>query len=982
MVSLVKGTENREHVVVFTTIFLFLIAMFNFIPFLVIFLKSNFLWIVYAYIFLPLPLMAANSIDQANVFTNSATGMYNTNIQPTGTMLLNCFDPIRQLINAIIGIGRSMIHAVAINFYPITRIRVFGILKNILFFAINFATIIWTMLLNLLTTILTDWANNNFSFSGTLTAVKIIIDFIMSVLLDVLDPDMCFHPLSQEPGRLIQCLSNGRLNATDVNNEGFIGYLKSIVIIACGIGKLNDNFITDILLPCTGLDQFFVVKEYWVNIYGNATVFFKNQQDRFDNQLAQFKYLSTRIANAGPQIVSYIIRKICGGVAFFCKILKGLGIPSSKMSTPLNGTHSFFNGQHLIHEDFNSKVHWVGKDAIADGISGVCVYKGNSDQGELVGCYYSAAPVIIVTNPDGTMFDIDAMIDRSSQRISSFNSIMSNFYSSYNQLQGVQDTMIYHPENQTSIVTNTINNFFLSNGTASIVPHNAMTQRIMINPPPNKPFTKGVFMKERIEHHYNIASARLAETLHFAPNYTSSAFYTLLTCTKHFSKAMSVGMDTFINYRKINNHYMYSRNSLKEIGFDFGEVMDSVMDHGAVFHPHFQPQGFTMDLNMNGVIASLIFTGISGVVSAVGFIITLLIGMITFPVYMIGATGVLMNSMQNTTTHFDLGFNAVLTPFANWTSFAIHQEVPKQDASNIVVSVMSKLPVVAELCVLEVVRFGVLCNFPFPLGPFSCPPQIPMTINEDTILFDTTLDYIINITFCEPIDCVSSDPDMYGVPCIGGVYNCWGYIPKLDFPIINAGITPNTKECLYNGTRFTDHLSWYNYPINWLKYTWTDGLQFAVRTAYKGYYIPFLVIPGSFLLGKICACLSFPLKILMWIAIIQYPVRVFHYIPPLCSEGALFGLCDRLHDYVLFPSGDFDSDDIYCTIVGWPVYYYGILITVVVVALFLTLFLVGWFGSIIRDIISIAFNSVHFLDWLKKKFTVKRKIRSIKLKKN
>jgi hypothetical protein len=156
---------------------------------------------------------------------------------------------------------------------------------------------------------------------------------------------------------------------------------------------------------------------------------------------------------------------------------------------------------------------------------------------------------------------------------------------------------------------------------------------------------------------------------------------------------------------------------------------------------------------------------------------------------------------------------------------------------------------------------------------------------------------------------------------------------------------------MYNGTRFTDRLPWYNYPINWLKYGYTDGLPFIARSVVRGWTLPITLIPALYLFGKLCFCTKKFCNFGIYLVILQYFVIPFSYATELCPADTLFGICNAYLNYITFDNGAPTSDDYYCAIVGIPVFYLSYVISLFVVEFIFFFLLAGILWAIGFDVI-------------------------------
>lgn len=923
--------SRKDHLFVLSTGFVLIFSLLNFIPWALLFVKSHFLFTFYALILLPLPVQIDQSLQQTNAFTNTVSGNINTGFVPMINDIVDCLEGARLLWNAIVDIVRGMLHDIAVNFYPINRNTIFNIVKNVLNLVLYFATMILNFLIDFFGALFDLINGQGFNFDF----VVVIVKLILADLMDVLDDPPCFHPLSLLPGIFMHCLDND-LSVSAVNNGGFTGFMKAVCIVICNNGTMQSDLITDILLPCTGLDAFFIFKDIYFNIVGNVTNHYNDQITRFNARVAAFEAISTRVANAGPAIIRFIIRKICGGIAFFCKILGGLGIPTRAFNKALD---------HAYLDSSPTATYY-----------GVCIYKGSNEQGEFVGCYYSDPAMGGARNSTGGVFDFDAFYDQITQLQKYTNDTMELYRRQIAALQVVQDTVVYN--------TNIINNPILNN--IQRIEAN-MTRNITITNSyygtASRAFTHAEearrestsnfhFKKSRMDANYERAQAAFEFDQHIASrNRSISTIKTLALLAHHSFKAFAVGLSALKHHRDIENVYQYTRAGLVDIGFNFSEIADAIQTHTETHYPSLAKESFDISFTLDGVIMNFVLIGISSLSSAFILATTLLYGVIGFMLMAMGTFGGLINVFNGQTSHYDLGLNTVVTPVVDWSGIAAHQSVSQDVTSAMVLQIMNSVPVILEISVLQIIRTSVMCYFPIPAPPLTCPPEIPMTVNQNTYTFDTTINYIINLTMCAPDPCYDGTFSEFGAPCINNRYNCWGNIPKFSMPSLSTTYSPNVKECSYNGTRFADRLPWYNYPINWLKYSYTDGLQFVSRIVIRGYFLPFLLIPLCYFLGKLCFCLKYPMSFVVWLTAMQYFIIPFHLLSNVCPRDTLFGLCNWYHSYITFPNGAPDSDDYFCFLKGAPTFYLGYVISLFVIEFIFFVLLGGILWQITFDIL-------------------------------
>lgn len=976
MVSAAIRKQQEEHIFLVTTIIIFFVALLNFIPFLVVFVKAHFLYAFYAVmLLLPLPPLVANGINQGNAASNVFSGVANNDILPTINFVIKCFDPIRQFWNAIVNTVRAMAHAVAVNFYPINRNTIFTIMKNVLFMITQFAAILITMLINLINAIVDLFTGKGFNFSF----ITAFMNFIIDTLVDVLDNPPCFHPLNKLPGVFIHCLDND-LTADDVNNAGFVGFLESIVIVICHNGTLQSDFINDILLPCTGLDAFFIFKQIYFWTAGNATNIFNDQVTRINNDVARIEHIGQEIIDLAPRIVSYIIRRICGGIAFFCKIIGSIGIAeAAKLSAA-----------HL--DD--------GTRSRTSGIQGVCVYH-QSEGGQFLGCFYNDKSQNGFRNPDGTAYNFTDAYNTINQIQIGMNTTYPSFFKEFDNLQSIQNYLIYNTDLPNNHINNNINEILQTNetiapnGTSSIILKNSFYG----NAAPNSKKAQdarhekllksnAVYQNAMFDRRKNVIERNYQQSIDIFSdhvgqmNETTSSFKTMLLVANHGIKALTVGLSAMKNHREIDSVYNYVRNGLDDIGFDFGEVMEALTNHTMTYHPGLHEETFTMSYTLTGVLSSLVFTGIASASSVFVIIIAALVGVIGFALTTLGSLGSLINITTGTQQHYDFGMNIMLNPLVDWTSTAFHQPMSSADTSLLVTNILDKIPVLIEVSVLQIVRLVSLCNVPVPLGPLSCPIEIPMNINDDTYVFDTTIDYLINITMMciQDAACSENNPDTFqGGLCVNGQITCWGNIPYVQIPSFQSQITPPQKQCTFNGTRLDEHLPWYKYGPNWIASFFNFGFKFYLRIMVRGYSLPFILIPTCYIAGKICFCFKIVFEIIMYVAMLQYATLIFVHLPELCPYDN--SACRWFQQYISFENGSPVDDDYYCSIVGIGSEYLGYLQMNFYIQVLVLLLATGIWVSIIYDILIVIkfIWSIIFYFVFKKK---EEQPSMIKLKKN
>lgn len=919
-----------DHVFFFTSLFLLILAILYFLPWLLVFVYGNFVYGLAAYVGLPLPVTTQYTMNQANALGSTLGGAYNQDVVPFANQVLDCIDGLRVLYNAVTAIIRGMLHVIALRFTPINRATLLTVMTNVLNIALNFAIALLTFLLNLLQAVLDLFSGKGFNFDFAVA----IVNFILSDLLDVIDDPPCWHPLSEEPGLFIQCITNGRLNKTDVNNAGFVGFVEGLVIALCGFGNFSVDFVDDILLPCTGLDQFFIFKTIYFEIAGNVTVMYYHDLDQFNQDLAAFNNMKDAVANLGQAIVNYLIRKVCGGVKFFCTIIKGIGIANGKI-------------QHRL-ENFDSSIHGRGIESIL----GVCVYDGSST-GKLIGCYYTDPTNFHLSNPDGSIMDT-SIIDRT------FNNILTALKTTFPQILSQLDHSNVPTYVPSRSMRQTIDDIHTKRIHPSVIFNRADSIKKIATSPQN-PFRQGqqsfkgtttsesfkrqmTQQRSRLDANYAKAKSKINSMLEDSAKGLSTA-NVLLTALHHGMKALKVGTNALLNHRNISNVYWHVRDGLDEIGFDFNEVIDTLDAHVVAHHPTLQKSGFNLALNMQGFLTSVILTGIQGMTSIFLTVVSTILGVGGYMAALLGSVGGLLNYLSGTTTHFDFGLNFALQPLVDWTA-KVNSGIPVTSAETeqIAELIVSKLPVLIEQYVLQVVRVAAMCNFPYP---GICPPPISTAIEANTEFLDITVDYILNVTACSPDLCTGDETDMYGNPCVDGTIYCWFDAPKIRLPYINFEITPNTKQCLYNGTSFNENLPYLTVVGNWLRYTYSDGLQFILRVGVRGYSISVLLIPIAYVFGKVCFCLGTPMHVFIWVILLQYPTVVLHYLPDAYPTW-LYGH-DAFVSYVTFPSGDITSDDLFCFVTGLPTFFFGYVITYIIVALVLTIIVEGVLLSLIMD---------------------------------
>lgn len=939
--------QDEDHVFIVTSVVILAIAAINFIPWFLYFVKAHALYTFYAILLLPLPAMVSDSVAQGNAASGVISGLMNNDVTPTINFILKCTDGFRLLWNAIVNVIRTMIKAIMINFLPINRNTIFTIIKNVFFIATQFATILVTMIIDLLDTLVDVFLGKGINF----TFIEAFIKFIIGTLVDVIDNPPCFHPLDMLPGIFIHCIYDP-LNATDVNNAGFIGFMESLVIIICRKGTLQSDFINDILLPCTGLDAFFIFKDIYFEIAGNVTNIFNDQSARLQADIARIEHLAQEVVELAPRIVAYIIRKICGGISFFCKIIGNIGIPGAKLQTRY----------------YDKKIDSLYGDSVPSSIAGVCVYR-SSESGEFLGCFYSEPSMAGFRDDKGRPFNFTEAYNIINQVQVGMNTTYLSFFKTFDQLQAIQDALIYNTDlTNNHILTNiqnikNLNTTVPSSNSSSYILQNSFYGNALPNPPHHqqarqeralknsKVYQQARFAQKGsiVEHNYEQTKSLFKESL-ATYNESASAFNVMLIAASHGIKALSVGLTAIIKHREIDSVTNFTMQGLNDIGFDFSEVMNALDNHTMTYHPGMHEQTFNIDVTLNGVLASLVFNGIQHVSSLFVAIIGLLVGILGFALTTIGMLGSLINTTTGTQSHYDVGFNLFFTPLANLNYQHAYSVVDPADTAATVELVMTRIPLILEASVLEVVRLGGLCNIPVPLGPLTCPIDIPMNINDGGYVGDLTIDYFVNITMCnQDAYCVPDNPDTFnGGVCIDYAVNCWGTIPFVQIPNIEATISPNTQLCTYNGTRPNEHLSWYDYAPNWLIYTYRDGFKFLLRIGVRGYSLPFLLIPACYLASKICICVKFIFVIIMYLTIAQYFLGIFKFLPDLCPWNNR--VCKSFNNYISFPNGAPSDDDYYCFFVGIPVFYLGYMQTSFYVQVFLLLLATGIYISIIIDI--------------------------------
>ena len=878
----------NDHVFLLTTIWLLFLAVIYLGPWLLYFAFQYKGMMVLAYVALPIPLTSQYVFDQTDSFTTSFTGAYNTNVEPLVNEILDCLEPFRVLYNTITGIIRAMLHTVALNFYPLNRQTVLTVVANVLNLVLNFAVILLTQILALFDAIVSLFKG---SVGGIFNFAIAIVNWIMADLQDVMDEGRCFHPLSEEPGAFIECISQKRLLRKDVNDAGFVGFVEGLVIVACGFGNYSVDFWLDIVLPCTGLDQFLIFKTYYFEVVGNVTDSYNKDVASFEKSVADFGRLSQQFAALGPAITKYIVRRICGGVAFFCKILKGLGIPA-----------------RIRVESFNARIHLTASKEMASDIEGVCVY--HSSDGSYVGCYYS--------NPKNfQLFESDGVTPVNLDKVYADLHYISDKMN--NTLMPLLIQLGIMPSTPTGSVNDTL--LIGAPGHINTAPlrqrindlHTGRVPPSRISRLPNEfPHYKGRSasfkrMGARMDDNFKTVKSNL-ETHLAGMDRTRSGTHIMLAAAHHGMKAMSVAASALYNFRTIKNPYMYTMDALEDIGFNITEVIEMMDNHVEKHHPQvLQKSGFTIAVTMSNLITTVVLSGFKGFTGLALTVMTMIMSGTGYMVMALGSAGGFLNHLLKDSGNFDFGANYLLVPFIDWTDQFAQGAINSSSQTTIVAEkVIGRLPIVLEFMVLQVVRGTTLCNIPYP---GVCPPQIGSDVIEDpnAQLFDITVTYIVNLTLCVPDFCDSGSSDEFGNPCIDGTIYCWLDAPPLRLPNIAMTLLRNNRTCTYNGTRFTDGVSPYWVPINWLKYTYTDGLQFVLRMFTHGYSLNILLIVFCYIFGLVCFCFRTPMRYGIYIIFLQYPTYFGQYVTTVCPSFLIgASRCDAFRDWITFPNGEFE----------------------------------------------------------------------------
>lgn len=877
-----EATQFTRHYFIISSVLIALMLLVNTAMWIIMFFVHHWYTIFICVILLPLPEYASMYTDQAGNMTNAVLAPVNYIFLPALKELFNCLKSILDLYNLFVEIVRAIVHQVLVNFGPPDAHTIFTILYNVFILLRYIVEMFGTAILSAAQFFISLLSGN---LTIDFTFIQYLVEFIMGRILHILDPDNCFQPPSDIPYSIEECLSLQQtppLNRTEIKAEGVLGLVKGLIIIFCGMGKLNDNYF-ELIVNCTGLQIIYKIRDnavYDYNLARNKSIQLKNDLDVIKNQL---NTINNQLASLIPQVSDYIIRKLCGKLAdtVFCDITRSIvnKAVNQVLHPKLQSIENDINFNHNINMDTMNLVNDTK----------VCVYRKRDSS--LIMCLHSTPELNHLKFANGTYINMDILQWRIDQLIADIIAI---------DLEHRLPT----PFILNDITKNETN--YMSHQKQREIP-------VLPQVEAERPFA-------------DLRAAFAQQYSYGGENSSADINFTLL---EHAIGLLNVTVLSLRRgYRNDSYHWMRDNLAHNNIAIHklFAKVRSyyGVDDDPSTVHAHVtqKMRALTIDINIIGLISSFVIHGGSTFGSLLNGIMTLVMGVFLASSYLFGILGALINAIEGTPgVHFDFGFYALSVPTVELFGTALAGPVDSALTDEFLTTYAVLAFEIVEVTLLNVLRMVILCNFPLSLAPLTCPPEIVADFTSPSI-GTVTFDYLVNLTMCAPDPCAEGSISSTGAICVNGNYLCWPSLPYIEIPYIDAQTDSDLSECTMSGVWFNVGVPWYRVCWNWVAQGAQYGFKFTVRVLVRGYSFPWFLAILGFAMTRVCMCcrsLGNALLYLTFLQLLHYPVQ---YAGDICPPGRLWGLCDYYQDYIYFDKLDnlIPEDAVLCNGLALPVY--------------------------------------------------------------